>query len=59
MLFLADNVMMVQENDRAVQQILQSTLQLNQLFKDVAQLVSEQVTALHHSSTIGLIFCKK
>ncbi|KAK8405941.1 hypothetical protein O3P69_006976 [Scylla paramamosain] len=46
MLFLADNTMMVQENDRAVQQILQSTLQLNQLFKDVAQLVSEQGTVL-------------
>ncbi|KAG0710983.1 Syntaxin-16 [Chionoecetes opilio] len=46
MLFLADNTQLVQEKDRAVQHILQSTLQLNQLFKDVAQLVSEQGTIL-------------
>ncbi|XP_050690940.1 syntaxin-16-like [Eriocheir sinensis] len=46
MLFLEDNTQMVQENDRAVQHILQSTVQLNQLFKDVAHLVSEQGTIL-------------
>lgn len=45
-LFLADNTVMVQDRDRAVQHILQSTVQLNQLFKDVAQLVSEQGTIL-------------
>ncbi|XP_066977785.1 syntaxin-16 [Macrobrachium rosenbergii] len=46
LMFLADNTVQVQERDRAVHHILQSTMQLNQLFRDVAQLVSEQGTVL-------------
>ncbi|XP_069175375.1 syntaxin-16 isoform X2 [Procambarus clarkii] len=46
LMFLADNTQQVQERDRTVQHILQSTVQLNQLFRDVAQLVSEQGTIL-------------
>ncbi|KAG7177648.1 Syntaxin-16-like, partial [Homarus americanus] len=46
LMFLADNTTQVQERDRAVQHILQSTVQLNQLFRDVAHLVSEQGTIL-------------
>ncbi|KAK7067372.1 Syntaxin-16 [Halocaridina rubra] len=46
LLFLADNTMQVQERDKAVHHILQSTVQLNQLFRDVAHLVSEQGTVL-------------
>lgn len=46
LMFLADNTVQVQERDKAVQHILQSTVQLNQLFRDVAQLVAEQGTIL-------------
>lgn len=44
LMFLADNTQAVQDRDRTVQHILQSTIQLNQLFRDVAQLVTDQVT---------------
>ncbi|XP_042870997.1 syntaxin-16-like [Penaeus japonicus] len=46
LMFLSDNTQMVQDRDRTVQHILQSTIQLNQLFRDVAQLVSDQGTIL-------------
>lgn len=45
LIFLADNTLQVEERDKAVKHVLQSTLHLNQLFKDVAYLVAEQVEA--------------
>lgn len=46
LMFLSDNTLQVQDRDRAVHHVLQSTVQLNQLFRDVAHLVSEQGTVL-------------
>ena len=43
LLFLEDNTLMVEERERSVQHIFKSTMELNQLFRDVAQLVQEQV----------------
>lgn len=51
MLFLEDNTLMIEERDRGVQNVLKSTLELNQLFKDIGQLVLEQGSIMDRIDT--------
>ncbi|KAL7634018.1 UNVERIFIED_CONTAM: hypothetical protein RMT77_015979 [Armadillidium vulgare] len=46
LLFLEDNTLLIEERDKSVQNILRSTLDLNQLFRDIAHLVTEQGTVV-------------